>query len=447
MRAALLGLGLWGTASAAEVAVVGVHDAARSVEQQEALVEAVAQGVGVGGRHVVVSGAELASRMAGRQDLVLQETFLAEGRRALDDGRLLYQQAQAADAVIMLEQAVQSLDEAVAFTRTTRELWEAYMLLATARAADGFDAAARDAVTAALAVHPARRPDPASYPPSIINMWEEEAALTGDESAAVVLDAGVQGALLWLDGRAAGESPAAIGGLYAGIHHVHARSTDGRVGYARVDLVSGDERAVRVTLGAPVLGTAARSAGGRTAQAGGLYRALGRYAQADVVVLAGLVDGIVQLQLYHPDTDAFGEPMVLAPQASDETIIAAAVKLVDAVSPDGALPSARKAWTALPLELPANRLLARDLITPIVRVAPTPVTLPPPTDTPGPEAPVARKKWPVAVGVTIGVVLAATGATVAGVLLSDDGVDERAGGTIIIGPPLRDGTGARRAGR
>ena len=132
MPALLLSLLLpW--ASAADVGLVGVHDPTLSIEQQDALMQAFAEAIETSTRHDALLPARVAEGYAGREDLVLQDTFLAEGRRRMEDGRLLYQQAEHTDAVVVLEVAVRTLDDNVRWARSIRDLWEAWMLLGTAQ--------------------------------------------------------------------------------------------------------------------------------------------------------------------------------------------------------------------------------------------------------------------------------------------------------------------------
>ena len=434
MPALLLSLLLpW--ASAADVGLVGVHDPTLSIEQQDALMQAFAEAIETSTRHDALLPARVAEGYAGREDLVLQDTFLAEGRRRMEDGRLLYQQAEHTDAVVVLEVAVRTLDDNVRWARSIRDLWEAWMLLGTARLADGQEPAARDAIGAALALHPARRPDPAAFPPEILAAWESERALSTDEAAPLSVIADVEGARVWLDGRDVGTSPATVPGVLPGRHFVHARTEDGRVGYAAVEQAAAAPASVRVTTAAPVLGAPGKGAGARSAQVSALYEAIGRYARVDVLVLVGRVDGSWNVQLFSPEADTFGAPAALPLTATDDDLVAAVRAAVGRVQIDGSLPSGPQAYTALPLDVSGNTLLARDLYAPVKPAPPMPVEAPPPVvvqQLPEPRKP----RWPVWLGVGLGGAAVAAGATALAIVLSGGQGGETPGGTITVAHPI-----------
>jgi hypothetical protein len=424
------------TASAADVGVVGVHDPALTVEQQTALMQAVADAIESSTRHDVLLPPEVAEGYAGREDLVLQDTFLADGRRRMEDGRLLYQQAEHADAVMVLEVAVRTLEENVRWARSIRDLWEAWMLLATARLADGQEPAARDAIGAAIALHAARRPDPAAFPPEILDAWERERALATDEAASLSVIADVEGARVWLDGRDVGTSPVTIPGVLPGRHFVHVRSEDGRVGFLALEQAPGADGSARVTTSPPVLGAPAKGTGARSSQISALYEAIGRYSRVDVLVLVGRIDGSWNVQLFSPEADTFDAPVALPLTATEEELIGAIRAATGRVAMDGGLPSASQAYTAVPLEIQGNALLARDLYTPLKITPPLPVETPPPVAQLPVEPEVKRPKWPIWLGIGLGGVAVAAGATALGLALSGGETPEPAGGTITIGPPV-----------
>ncbi len=427
-------IGWWlSVAMAAEIGVVGVHDGSLDAAAQRSLAAALVGAVETVGRHDGLGPDDLARRIQGREELVLQEGLLADGKRLLEDGRLLYQQAMSEDAAFSLEAAVRSLEDGVRWTRSVRELWEAWMFLATARLGSGSEAGARDAVGAAVALHPSRRPDPAVFPPDIIALHEAERKVAAGEGGSLLIETLLPGAEVWVDGRTAGRTPWLAEGVAPGRHFVHVRATDGAVGFATVEIDGGDAK-VKVDLAAPTLGAAARTMSGRSAQTQSLYDAVGRYAGVDVLVLAGQVDGVYQVQLFAPETDSFGKPMVLSAADGPEALGAVVAVLVAEVGPNGELPMTATTYTSIGLDIAGNRLLAQLLLAPVKPVDPTPG----PID-PGPsEQPVAeRPKWPMWLGIGLGVAAVAAGGTALGLVLGKP--DETAGslGTIVFGPPAR----------
>jgi len=429
-------------ASAAEIAVIGIHDPALDLAAQEARVRELVAVVEAGGRHDGLLPAEVAARYAGREDLILQEAFLKEGRRRMEDGRLLYQQADADGAVDVLENAVRTLEENVRWSRSVRDLWEAWMLLGTARLASGNEAGGHDAIASALAIHPARRPDPATFPPDVIEAWESERDTAAGEAAKVLVAVDVPGSRVWIDGRDAGASPLTVSGMLPGRHFVHARTATGAVGFTVVEVAPGVDQPVRVATAAAVLGAPARGTGSRSAQIGALYEAVGRYTGVDLILMVGTIDGVPELQLFAPESDSFDKPVVLAATSSSADVSAALASLIERIPGDGSLPASDTAYTALPFDVSTNRVLARDLYAPTVVSPPVPTPATP--DPVAPTLPVVeierdpKLRWPVWLGIGLGTAAAAAGATaLALVLTGPDAEPPSAGGTITIGPPLR----------
>jgi hypothetical protein len=430
-----LALGAVAVASAAEIGLVGVHDAGLTLEEQRRLAERIALSIDRVEGHEVLLPDELLLRYLGREDLILQEALAFEGRKMVEDGRLLYQQAELEDAAAVLEGGVRSLEQSVAVTRSVRELWEAYMLLATARLGAGLEPAARDALADAVALQPGRRPDPAVFPPSILELYEEERELAEGDAAALTIQSPVPGARVWVDGRDVGAAPVVVPGLMPGLHHVHLRAGE-QVGYVRVDLQGGAPSTIAPKLGAPALGSSPRSAGLRTQSIAQLYESIGRFAGVDVLVLVGTLDDVWEVQLFHPATDTFGAPVVLDTLGNPDAIADAAERLVRGLRPDGSMPPSATAFAALPLDVSTNALLAANLLAPVIPEPEAMEPTEPGPRAPAPEVPVADKpKWPVWLGVGLGVVAAGAGATALGVVLG--GREEPAGGTIVIGPPVR----------
>src|SRR5690606_36950496 len=121
------------------------------------------------------------------------------GRRLLDDGRHLYNQAQPEDAVPVLRRAIASLELGQAAAADVRDLWEAWVYLGTSlqalERADEADAAFRSAA----ALSPARSPNPGLFPPPVVQAWA--AARDALRAQAVTLRIDAPGdALLLLDG-------------------------------------------------------------------------------------------------------------------------------------------------------------------------------------------------------------------------------------------------------
>ncbi len=417
-------------AMAADVALVGVHDAELGADEQEALLEAMRLAVQRSGVHRALDGKAFSTLLAGREDLVLQQSVLAEGRRLVEDGRILFQQAQPEQAVDVLEACVEALREGMATTNAVRDLWEAWMLLATSHDAIGQQTAARDAISAAFAVQPERRPDPASYPPSVLELYESERELGSEDPAelTITVDLDDVEAIVSLDGRELGAAPVVVTDVVPGEHHLRVRTSDGRVGYRALDVGSDENRTVELEVGPPSLGLPAGSDGQRGQQIGALYRAIGTHVRVDLILVGGRVDGVMQLQLFDPEVDAFTAPVVLTTVSDTAEVVGGVETLMALIGSSGQVRTEGGVFGPSPLDVGSNSLLASWLMAPARRSVPLPIFTP----ESAPEPP--KKRWPVYVGVAGGVVAAAVITTVA-VVLAGDRTPPTPGGTIYIGPP------------
>ncbi len=435
-RQAAAALVLWaacGPLQAAEIVVVGVHDGDLDATAQAEIVSAVAAAVELSGRHDALTGAALARRLAGREELTLRDAFLADGRRLLEDGRILYQQAQPEDAQFVLEGATRTLADGVLRARSTRELWDAWMLLGTARAGLGDETGARDALATAVALNPDRRPDPAAYPPDVVRLWQSEREVLDGEAVTLEVSAGEVTGRLWLDGREVGALPGAISAL-PGQHHLHARTDDGRLGALRVEVTAVGGGPVELPLFAPTLtppgAKAATERAGRIAETASLYRALGRYADADLVLLLGRVDGAPVVAAYAPDIDTFTAPVEVSALGEAGDYVAGVADILATLDAEGRPPTSGKVYTAPALDVGTNPVLAGALLAPPAQPAPV---------SPLPaEPPPAPKRWPLWVGVGVGSAALVATAVALGVAFGGGGGEPEPGtGTIVVGPAAR----------
>ena len=427
------------SALAADVAVVGVHDDSMSVEEQRALLTSLEAAVELSGEHRALAGEALQNALGGREELVLEAAFLGEGRRLLEDGRILYQQAQPDAALEVLEASAASLAEGMAVCTSVRDLWETWMLLGTSRQALGQEAGALEALSYAVALQNDRAPDPATYPPNILEMYRSERELAVDEAGRLTITVGdeIGTATVMFDGREVGTAPIVLPDVLPGDHYIHVRTQDRRMGFRQVTMASGGERTVRVAVDDPELGVPRLSDGGRTQQIAALYRGLGRQSRADLVLLVGRTEDGMRVQLFDSVVDAFGPAVVLGDEPRTDDIVAAVVKALSRLDNRGRITGDDAVHVAIPVDISSNYVLAQWLMTPGVDEAPVlPMPDPvDPVDVPAPMPP-ARKKWvtPVAIGVGAAVVVA--GATAVAVVLGGrSNTTTQPGGTITVGPP------------
>ncbi len=386
------------------IAVVGVHQGGRDLNAEIAAENAIVARIDATNLYDGLGHIELASRIAGRESIIVEEAVFGPGRRLLDDGRSMWSQAQPDQAVPVLDDAIAALRAAMAEGVPSRDLWDAYMVKGMAERDLGHEDATTAAWEAAVAVAPTRNPDPATYPPDVVAIYDRLRSDLLSEPCVVEVDASVAGARVLLDGDPRGKAPITLSDVAPGTHTVVAIADDGSRGSATFEVDAGAPLTVRVPLGPPTLGEASTSSIGRARQVGALYRAFGSRADVDFVLIVGVVDEELRLQLYSVKANAFSQPTLLPYQgdASDEAAVV--VPRVLEVLEDGVLPVDKTVANAIPIDIAANDLLARLLL--------APATLPGRADEPVR----SRPKWliPVVAGVGVLVVGGAVAGAVAG---------------------------------
>lgn len=428
-------LGLAAGASAQEaprLAIVGLHQAGLDAAAQEAAIDKIAEAVDVVGKADGLETDEVVRAIAGREEVILGDALLANGRTDLLNGKNLYNQAQTEDAIAALQSAVETLSVAVRSTNSVTELWEAWVYLGTAHLQSGNQEVGESCFRAAAALNPDRNPSPAIFPPDVIEVFEAQRGLL--QRAAVTLEVSADGpAQVFLDGREIGPAPVKLTGVLPGMHHVLAKG-EAAWGYQllRVDQSeTGAAPPASLTLGAPVIGTAAETPALRSRQIGGLYRAIGTHAaKIDLLLIAGVDEGQLYLQLYAPRADAFSKP-VTAPITDSAGSLAAEniPALMDMMGTDGRFLPGQTHPIAIPVGLDTNAHLASLLMDPRE------------PSTTGPTGPIItepeKKKSPV-VPIVVSVLIAGaagTGGYFGYEALKSD--EPRFGGQVVIGPLSR----------
>lgn len=393
------------------LAYVGVHDGRLTPEAQRALAEQVAEVI-EDTRRFEARGPEAAARaMAGREDIVAGDTYLSRGRRLLEDGRILHDQAQPEDAVPVLEQAIQALEAGSEAVDATRDLWDAHLYLGSSHMALGEQVLATRAWEGAVALSPERQPDAARIAPTVVQAYRavQQGAQTGD---LVVKTSG--NASVTVNGRAIDDT---LEGHPVGRVFVRARYDDGRSGFAVATVTPDETTTVELppaTLALPEIGTSTfAQAQGATS----LYKALGQELGSDVIIIAGATEedtGVIQA--YAIASDTFSRPLKVALEGPmDDEVLGALPELLDALGERGTVPSIASVPTAAPVNVSDNTLLAGLLLDP-QPVAP-------------PSAGGGVKWWQVAAG-GAGAILLGGGITALAVAGGSDGNR----GTIIVGP-------------
>jgi hypothetical protein len=419
---------------------VGLHQASLDLTDQQRAIDALVAAIEATGRFDALPLTEVASTIAGRESVIVEEGLLAEARQDLATGKSAYNQAATEDAIAALESAIQRFLGAFAATNDTTDLWEAYVTLGSAQLQGDppDEVAARLAFTEAVALAPTRPLNPALYPPNVVELFNtvQGQVATAGSSVELVADGA---STIWLDGVLKGPSPQSVTGVPPGTHHALARGTNTQ-GYVRFELrppagaadpnlPAGTPKTIPVTLGPVGLGDAAASAVGRSNQIASLYQALGNRADGlDYVLIAGVSDSLLILQLLSTKSDTFSKAMELpyTGDADDEAAQAIPLLLggVDAAGSFTAV-----APVPGPLDLSSNASLA-SLLT--AQVSPIPVggPLPETGDDDDGKGDGKKSKLPLVLGLVGGSLLVAGGAT--GGYLWLQGSDDPNQGAVVI---------------
>jgi len=381
------------------IGVVGIHQASLDPADQERAIQQIVAAIEATGRFDALSPAEIATTLVGREAIVVEDGLLAFGRLQLANGKNAYNQASPDDAIPWLESAIESLRAAFSGTNDAADLWEAWVWLGASHLQrDPPDEAAAAALSQAYALAPSRPLNPATYPPNVVELFDRRAReLEGRAALAVTTDLPAN---VWVDGVDRGPSPADVQGVVPGVHHVLARAP-GAQSYLQVEVPPVDPAAptapqpIALTLGPVRLGEGAASASGRSAEIAAIYRSLGKRSEGlDYLLIIGVSDSMLEVQLLSTSIDTFSKPIELpyVDDADDEAAQAVPL-LLNGVDPSGAFGATSP--TAVPIDVAANTALALLLTQQIAPVA---------VGGPEVEPPVVPPKKKSKVGVVLGVV-------------------------------------------
>jgi len=407
-------------AAGPELVVVGLHVPGLTGAAADAAATRLTEAFDATGKVDALAPAEVRSRLAGREDLILDSFALGPGRDALREGKILYDRAQPDQAIPVLEQATRQLASGLATSTDVRDLHDALTLLGLANAGLGNEAAARQAFRRSVALNPARQLDAVNYPPQIVALYAEVRSQAAAEPPATLSVRAPAGATLWVDGlqATAGDLP-----MVPGEHHVLLRGADGTAAFETVTLAAGEKRTFAPTLSARAIGRPAGDNAGRTRQTRDLYRSIGQYTDRDLVLVVGTSGTQVALQVYAPASGNFSKALV---SEANNDPIGALVALVPAaagfLTESGDIRSDRVSPQILPFDISSNAVLTSLLLEPAT-----------PGSSPSTTARADRKGAPWYLWAGLGALVAGGGATAA-VLLTADGGDTGGNGTITFGP-------------
>jgi len=438
------------------IAIVGVHQPELGDDAQARAVQGLVQAIEAAGRFDALSPTEVAEAIRGREGVIIEEGLLGSARERLTTGKGLYNQAATVDAIATLEAAVGDYRLAMPAANTVAGLWEAWLYIGSSqlqRDDPDQDAAAR-AFRHALAIAPGRPVSGALFPPAVTRTFIEQSEIL--KAHPLILQVTADGpAEIWVDGVKRGRAPLTLTDMLPGEHFVVARGA-GTQGYAHVETplpalnavvpLRSDgivpppnpptTESVHVSMRAPTLGKSAATPVARSRQISALYTALGNRAEGvDYLLLVGVDDSQLQLQLLNPDSHAFSRPVQVpfSGTAEDEAVHTVPLLLKGIDKSGGFIASSP---SAVSVGLADNSVLASLLTDPGTAAALAgargPNTRSPSRPEPQPEGPEKEAKKGKA-GAIVGTTLAvlAAGAAGTGIYLATQSSGPR-GGTIIV---------------
>jgi len=403
---------------ATEVGVVGTHipdlgDAPAAAEQLVAMLDEL-------GRVTPVAPAELRAQIRGHEDLIIEGTYLGEGRALFEEGRILFGYGNFEEAIGILEGAVASLRTGAQTVPTSKDMIDALLWLGLARASIGDTDAAQSAYKQVLVRDPTRRLDPINFSPKIVELFDGVREQVSDLPRTRLSVASSEPATTFVDGRNLGSTPTLVSDLYPGMHQVLVVTEDGRRHAEIVRMEPHRQHKVQAQPLHRFPEDDGVSPDDRAARTERLYRALGTHMTSPLVLLAGDVGNAqVGVQLYEPRTGNFSRAVVANAEGDPiSSMLDLLPTLAAYISEEGTLRTDRVTHRVLPLGIGHNPVLAGMLLDPqqpLIEV----VTV------------TQRRSWGLWAGA---VVLAAGGAAAVGYALSPEEEEDPNQGTIIVGP-------------
>lgn len=402
--------------AAPEVAMLGLHIPGQSAEAGREASARITESLSASGAMTPVGPDEMAARLQGRSSLVLDTYALSQGMAMLDEGRVLYQNAEPDAAIPLLEAGVASLAEGAKLSGNTGELIEGYLSLGLVQSAMGNSEAALQAFRSAVVLDPKRELDTMSYPPDVIELYTQAQSQVLDQGTGSLKVKGAGEALVKVDGiELEGELAPE---LAPGTHYIYATDADGARYSSVTEVTPGQEASVNVRFDGLSLAEPTADQNLRMTQTEQLYSALGAYAQTPLVLLAGQVGDQVVIALYSARSKNFSQSLS-APAGSDPT--QSIVNLVPAmgsyVTEAGDIRPDRVAFD-VPALAPNDNTLLMELL-----LNPQPVSTTDPQPETGP-------RWGLWAGVG-GVAALGAGAATWAVLRDPEPKDQ---GTVTLGP-------------
>jgi hypothetical protein len=355
----------WPT-GATEIAVVGAHFDGLSVDDAEALNQKLEKSIRRISDFEAVGPGMLRERLIGRQELVLQDMALSVGLKKLEEGKLLYDRAQATQALPALEEALTLLSQSVSVTGETRHLRDAYLYVGLSHTALGNKGDAKVAFARAVVLGPEMELDPLRYPPRV---QEEFSAIRDRIRAAAPANLRIQvpagmPVTIWVDGRRRGSAPLTISDLPPGRHFIRAVGPGTYRGYKSVGLSPDQDLPVFLPMDQHGFGQVANSPDDRARQTATLYRALAKHIQTELILVVGQDQtGQMSVQLFSSRNGRFSKPLTLD-TGNDwiDEMVALLPAVLERASSQGDILADKIAVRSPALQITSNDILTRLLL-------------------------------------------------------------------------------------
>lgn len=408
-----------GSAEAGEkptIAVIGVHgDGREDAEALQRLSDDLIEGFIVS-RLEPIHGEDLAVRIERSREVLPERVFLEPVRRAVDEGRQLYRQAQPERAATILQTAINTLEARRALLRSPQLAVDLFLNLGLAQLNLGQRSQAERSFEEVVRIDPNRILDDLNYSPKIVEAFDSvRRRVLGERSASIyiALPGEDPGARVYIDGRLIGTTPITASRLPSGKHLVVVDGGELGLSSSEVILSAGQQLDLPVDLKPATLALPEeRFEPGRSMLVNSLYREIGLASGVDLVAVAAFgPKGDFHIALYSPRADAFSVEVVASLSAAPGERSAFVRQLVDRVSryadENGNIRAERMAVGGISMRVSDNPVLD-GLLWP--RPVEETIAVTPQTDDP-----LVRKKLPPPNPKVIGVVAAIVGGSLGAV--------------------------------
>jgi len=307
------GFGTLGVAHAADgttIAVMGVHGhrdiSARELEDlTDDLVAAIDDAGGFDG----IGPGDYGRSVWDQRATITQAVFLGSAESGLQEGRVLYDNAQFQGALVSLEKAEGALERGIEFLREPKLLVEIHLYEGLANMALGDIEAADTHFEEVARTDPARALDPVRTPPKMLEAFEAAKTRVADSGIATmeITSGGADGADVYLNGLRSGRTPTVLD-VPPGRYHITVHHPEAGWDYQDEMVYEGDDVLLDFDLerrGIRPLGQEKQESS-RSRKVQSLYRTLSAAVDADLLLMASIDDGDnLHLQLYSPRSEVF----------------------------------------------------------------------------------------------------------------------------------------------